>query len=100
MKRLFLICGFLLVATGAMACDTYTSVQKAPGVRILTDEGVGLTVTDNGEKTAYTTSSAGTGTGVRVAFVEGGEPLEIEANPGEFWLGPEKFTEFCRADGR
>jgi len=96
MKRLILIFGFLLVATGAMACDTYTSTENLPGERVLTDEGVGLTVKQGAKIDTYTTSSAGTGTGVRVAYMDGQEPLELVVKPGEVWLGTERFTEYCQ----
>lgn len=95
MRYIALLIGLLLAPASAFACDTFTSAQMAPGERVLTDLGVGLTVAHDGKVDEYTTSSAGTETGIRVAFLEGQEPLQIERTDGEFWLGPEKFTEFC-----
>jgi hypothetical protein len=56
-----------------------------------------LVVRDSGKEVKYTTGSAGTGSGTRVAFPEDQtEPQEITQAKGEYWLGPEKFVEFCQ----
>lgn len=80
------------------ACDTYTSVEKPAGVRLLIDEGLDLIVRENGVERRFATGSAGTGTNIRVAFPEDQktEPMEITQEKGEYWLGPEKFVEFCK----
>lgn len=96
MRYFVLLIGLLLAPASALACDTFTSANNAPGERILTDLGVGLTVAHDGQVDEYTTSSAGTGTDIRVAFLEGQEPLQIERTDSEFWLGPEMFTEYCQ----
>jgi len=96
MKRLLLIVGLLFAPVSGYACDTYSSAEMAPGERVLTDEGIGLTVKQGAKIDTYTTGSAGTGTGVRVAYMDGHEPLELVVNPGEVWLGTERFTEYCQ----
>lgn len=98
MKRTLLALVLALLPTSAFACDTYTSVEKSPGARLLIDEGLELVVRDSGKEVRYSTGSAGTGSGIRVAFPEdqSTDPLEITQAKGEYWLGPEKFTEFCQ----
>jgi hypothetical protein len=96
MRYVVLLISLLLAPASALACDTFTSAQKAPGERVLTDLGVGLTLAHDGLVDEYTTSSAGTGTGIRVAFMDGQEPLQIDRTDGQFWLGPEMFTEYCQ----
>lgn len=97
MKRTLLALALALLPASAFACDTYTSVEKNPGARLLIDEGLELVVRDSGKEVKYTTGSAGTGSGTRVAFPEDQtEPQEITQAKGEYWLGPEKFVEFCQ----
>lgn len=97
MKRLLLIFGLLLAPASAMACNTYTSTQKAPGERVLTDEGLEFVIREDGKVIRYTTGSAGTGTGIRIGFPEDRtEPIEISQTSGEYWVGPERFVEFCQ----
>lgn len=80
----------------AVACDTYTSAEKPPGVRVLTDEGFTFFIKEGQTTTHYETGSAGTGTGIRLGFPDdGSEPIEIAQSEGEFWVGPEKFIEAC-----
>lgn len=97
MRRLLLILGLLFAPASAWPCDTYTSTEKAPGERVLTDEGLEFVVRDGPKELRYTTGSAGTGTGIRIGFPPNqAEPIEISQAKGEYWLGPEKFVEFCK----
>lgn len=98
MKYALLGLALALLPTTAFACDTYTSVEKSPGTRLLIDEGLAVVVKDSGKEVRYSTGSAGAGTGIRVAFPEdpAAEAFEITQAKGEYWLGPEKFTEYCQ----
>lgn len=99
MKKLLLALVALAFMPAAWACDTYTSTAKAPGARTLTliDDGLEFVIREDGKELLYSTGSAGTGMGIRVAFPEDEtlEPMEIQEPEGEYWLGPEKFVEYC-----
>lgn len=93
---LFAAFAMLWSAGVSVACDTYTSTEKPPGVRVLTDEGFTFVIKEGQTSTHYETGSAGTGTGIRIGFPDdGSEPVEISQSDGEFWVGPEKFIEAC-----
>ena len=100
MKRLLLVFGLLLAPSWALACDTYTSVKKAPGARVLVRDSYSgdLTIRDGRKERHFTISSAGTGSGIVVAIPDDGktDPAQIDYKNGIFWVGPEKFVEYCK----
>lgn len=90
----------LLVGHAAFACDTYTSTRKAAGERVLFDEWVELTISENGKVEKFSTGSAGTSSGIQVAHSEDGSTsMQIVRKEGEFWLADERFVEYCQPDG-
>lgn len=97
MKRILLALAVALVPAWGFACDTYTSIERAPGERVLHVDGFDLHVTEDGEDIAYSITSAGTGTGIMVAWPEdGSDGLRVKTPDNEYWLGPERFVEYCR----
>lgn len=89
-----------LVFSGAVhACEIYTSTELDPGKRVLSwSEDLDLVLQEGQEKTIFGTGSAGTGTGIRIAFnlSNPDDAREIsERDDGSFWLGPEKFVPYC-----
>lgn len=87
-----------LLPVASLACEIFTSTEKAPGARLLIEDGLDLIVRENGVDRVFSTGSAGTGTGIRVAFPvdQKTDPVEIDQGKGVYWLGPEKFVEYCQ----
>jgi hypothetical protein len=100
MKRILIVLGLVFAASNAIACDTYTSVKKAPGIRVLVRDSYSgdLTIRDGKKERHFTISSAGTGSGIVVAIPDDGktDPAQIDLKNGTFWVGPEKFVEYCK----
>lgn len=100
MKRILIVLGLVFAASNAFACDTYTSTQKAPGHRVLVRDAYSgdLTIRDGKKERHFTISSAGTGSGIVVAIPDDGksEPAQIDLKNSTFWVGPEKFVEYCK----
>lgn len=97
MKKLLLALVALAFMPAAWACDTYTSTESEPGVRLLVIGDDSLLLRENGKEFEYIKSSAGTGTNITVAFIPEihDSAVETKADAGAFWLGPEKFVEYC-----
>lgn len=89
MKTLLLLAA--LAASPAVACDRY----EHDG-RVLVDHGTEIEITEGGKTDLYVITSAGTGTGIRVAVAEGREAMEVKQEPGVYWFGPEQFRERCQ----
>jgi len=94
--------GLALVAlmvsvTGAFACDTYKSAADPARVLTYKKDAWTVDVSEAGKTVHYVISSGGTGSGVILAVPENGsDAVQVKTPDGEFWLGPEKFTESCK----
>ena len=118
MKRFLIVLGLVFSASTAFACDTYTSVKSAPGVRLIVDEGApnglgagsGFRLIEKGNTRHFTYWDAGTGTDMvvgvpddkkddaaQVEYGDGGHPTvgAPDSHPS-FFFGPEKFVEYCK----
>ena len=53
---------------------------------------------ENGKTLTYRKTSAGTGTGITIAFIEGDpdSAMQTTMKGKDFYLGPERFVEFCK----
>lgn len=98
MKYALLAIALALLPTTAFACDTYTSSESDPGARTIEVTEASIFLRENGKEFEYVKTSAGTGTGTTVAVIPEirESAVETTSEPGEFWLGPEKFTEYCK----
>jgi hypothetical protein len=106
MKRFWVVLGLAFSASTAFACDTYTSVEKAPGVRLIIDEGApngfgegaGFRLIEKGKTRHFTYWDAGTGTGMVVGVPDDkkDDAAQVVIPKGQFWFGPEKFVEYCK----
>lgn len=97
MKKLLLALVALAFMPAAWACDTYTSAEKAPGARVLVIGDDDLLLREGGKEVEYIKTSAGTGTDTTIAVIPDApdSAVETKAEAGVFWLGPEKFVEYC-----